>query len=380
MVQNVAIAGAGIGGLTLAVALRRRGIEAVVLESAPELAPLGAGLALQPNAMRALASLGIDQAVRAAGAAIARAAVLDQRGRLIGAEHDVAAMAALLGAPTVAVHRARLHQVLLDALGAHHVRLGARVTGLHAGADRVEVEIAGGTTVTTELLVGADGLRSMVRAQLLGDGEPRYAGYTSWRGVTQAGAVPPLPRMSESWGHGLRFGMVDIGHGETYWFAVANAPAQGRDGDVKAELLARFGDWHAPVRALIEATPPARILRTDICDRPPVRSWHRGRVVLLGDAAHPMTPNLGQGACQAVEDAVVLADRLAAEPDLERALLAYEGRRVPRANGMVTASRRFGAVAQWGNPLAVGLRNAGLRLVPASVAASQLRKTLDFRL
>src|SRR4051812_22355116 len=156
MIQNVVIAGAGIGGLTLAVALARRGIEAVALESAPELAPLGAGLALQPNAMRALAHLGLDQAVRGAGAEITRAAILDPTGRGIGAEPDGGAMTAALGAPTIALHRARLHRALLETAGAERVRLGARVVGFREHDDGVEVALADGSSVTGELLVGAD--------------------------------------------------------------------------------------------------------------------------------------------------------------------------------------------------------------------------------
>jgi 2-polyprenyl-6-methoxyphenol hydroxylase-like FAD-dependent oxidoreductase len=380
MSRQILIAGAGIGGLTLAVALRRRGREVTVLEGARELAPVGAGLALQPNAMKALAHLGLAETVAAAGARLDRAGVLDRKGRALGAPIDVVAMARELGAPTIAVHRARLHQVLLEAAGAERVRLAARVLGFEERAGAVEVRVEGGTTLTGALLVGADGLRSAVRAQLLGAEEPRYAGYTTWRGVTPAGSVAPLGRMSESWGRGERFGMADIGQGEIYWFAVADAPAGEKDGDVKAELLARFRDWHDPIAEVIRTTPDARILRTDINDRPPIRSWHRGRVVLLGDAAHPMTPNLGQGACQAIEDAVVLADRLEAEPDLERALCAYEERRIRRANGMVLGARRLGAVAQWKNPLAVAVRNAGMRLVPAGMAAAQLRRSLDFQL
>jgi 2-polyprenyl-6-methoxyphenol hydroxylase-like FAD-dependent oxidoreductase len=380
VIGNVVIAGAGIGGLTLAAALRPRAENVTVLESAPELAPVGAGIALQPNAMKALAHLGLAADVAAAGALIERAALLDRDGRALGAEVDVGAVSRALGAPTLAFHRARLHRVLLAATGAERVRLGARVIGFVDGPAAVEVRLADGSSLAADLLVGADGLRSAVRAQLLGAEEPRYAGHTSWRGVTPAGALPPLPRMTESWGRGERFGMVNVGEGEIYWFAVADAPAGEKDIDLKAQLLARFGGWHSPVRQILDATPTERILRTDINDRPPVRSWHRGRVVLLGDAAHPMTPNLAQGACQAIEDAVVLADRLAAEPDLESALRAYEDRRVHRANAVVVGARRLGTVAQWKNALAVRLRDAGMRLVPASLAAARMRRSLDFRL
>jgi 2-polyprenyl-6-methoxyphenol hydroxylase-like FAD-dependent oxidoreductase len=379
MAEHVAVAGAGIGGLTLAIALGRRGLRVTVLESARELAPVGAGLSVQPNAMKALAHLGLAEAAAAAGRVISEAAYLDARGRLLSAV-DVAKVAAACGAPAIALHRARLHQLLLSAAAPAQVRLGAPVVGYEERGERVDVRLADGSTLGADLLVGADGLRSAVRAQLLADGEPRYAGYTSWRGVTPAGSVTAPARMSESWGRGERFGIVDTGHGEIYWFAVANAPAGGKDGDVHSELLARFGGWHDPIRAIIDATPAPQILRTDIRDRAPVQRWHQGRVVLLGDAAHPMTPNLGQGACQAIEDAVVLAERLGTEPDLELALAGYERRRVRRANGTVVGARRAGALAQWSHPVAVAVRDFAMRLLPASATAAQMRKLFRFEL
>jgi 2-polyprenyl-6-methoxyphenol hydroxylase-like FAD-dependent oxidoreductase len=183
-------------------------------------------------------------------------------------------------------------------------------------------------------------------------------------------------RTTESWGRGERFGIVPIGFGEIYWFAVADAPPNGRDLDVHRGLMARFAPWHAPIVAIIEATPADRIVRTDICDRPPTTRWHSGRVVLLGDAAHPMTPNLGQGAGQAIEDAVVLDASLASASTIEEALMRYEQRRVTRANGIVLASRRFGAVAQWSHPVAAWIRDRAMSLMPASLGVSQARKLM----
>jgi 2-polyprenyl-6-methoxyphenol hydroxylase-like FAD-dependent oxidoreductase len=194
--------------------------------------------------------------------------------------------------------------------------------------------------------------------------------------VTTAGTVARPALISESWGRGERFGIVDIGFREVYWFACADAPPGGLDVDVQAELRRRFGGWHAPIQELIEATPSAGIVRTDIYDRAPVRKWHDQRVVLLGDAAHPMTPNLGQGAGQAIEDAAVLDESLAGGGTVEEALLAYEQRRVRRANGIVRAARQLGAVAQWRHPAAAWLRNSLMRLVPASVGAAQARRLM----
>jgi 2-polyprenyl-6-methoxyphenol hydroxylase-like FAD-dependent oxidoreductase len=377
MRPTVAIAGAGIGGLTLAIALRRRGSPVTVLEREPELRPAGAGLGLGPNAIAAFDRLGLRSAIGRAGAAINRSAILDERGRLLGSEIDVSLLAQEIGAPQMALHRGRLHDALLESLGPNVVRLGIAVAGYERRGDRMVVRGASGESIECDLLVGADGLHSVVRAQLIADGAPRYAGYTSWRGVTASGSVEPPPRMSESWGRGERFGIVDIGFREIYWFAVANAPPGGVDGDVKRELSSRFADWHEPIAEIIAATPADRIVRTDICDRNPIECWHRDRVVLLGDAAHPMTPNLGQGACQAIEDAVVLDQCLAKESAIEPALLRYEARRRARANSIVLASRRVGVVAQWQHPVAVWLRSLGIRFMPPSVAMRQARHLMQ---
>lgn len=398
----IIISGAGIGGLTLAIALQQRGLPVRVLERTPVLAPVGAGLALQPNAMAVMKALGLADAVIAAGQPVARAAMLNQRGEALGREQDMAALSAPFGAPVVAIHRARLHRVLQDAVKPGTIELGIAVVDYEVRGGGAIVRCADGATQHSGLLVAADGLHSQVREKMIGDGEPTYSGYTSWRGVTTSGAGPRLERMSESWGRGERFGMVDIGHGEIYWFAVANAPPGEKDpdgkdpggqaNDVRTALLARFGGWHSPVKAVIEATPADRILRTDIADREPRARWHDGPVVLLGDAAHPMTPNLGQGACQAIEDAAALAEALGGRSpgvapnaagsgengenyeEIVAAVRRYEQQRVARANEVVRAARRFGAIAQWANPTAVWLRDLAMRVTPDRVARQQLER------
>lgn len=378
MVSDVVIAGAGIGGLTLAVALRRRGIRVRVFERARTFAAVGAGIALPANGVKALQTLRLGGAVTDGGMVVARTAILDSRGRQLGTEVDLTEVYEAMGASLVALHRARLHQILLDAVGPGVITAGAEVTSFERDDSSVHVTLADGQRVAAELLVGADGLHSNVRAQLLGRQAPVYSGYTSWRGVTSTGSVAVPDRTTESWGRGERFGIVPIGFGEIYWFAVADAAPNGRDVDVRRELHSRFGSWHAPIAAIIEATPPDRIVRTDICDRDPITRWHSGRVVLLGDAAHPMTPNLGQGAGQAIEDAVVLDACLASSaPTLEDALARYEERRVARANGIVRASRWFGAVAQWSHPVVAWIRNRAMSLMPASMAINQAKTLMQ---
>jgi 2-polyprenyl-6-methoxyphenol hydroxylase-like FAD-dependent oxidoreductase len=226
-----------------------------------------------------------------------------------------------------------------------------------------------------DVLIGADGLRSSVRAGLWGDRAPRYAGYTSWRGVAEYHhAELPLGTGVESWGHGARFGMTHIGGGRIYWFATRNTSVGGADSGsgAKADLLDCFGSWHAPIGALIEATDAWSIIRTDIFDRPPRRRWGRGRVTLLGDAAHPMTPNLGQGACLALEDAVVLADAVERHGAVAAALRAYEARRWMRAAAVTLQSRFVGWYAQQQRPGVCHVRDALIAGMPARMQVQQM--------
>lgn len=374
---RVIVAGGGIGGLAAAVALGRRGHEVEVIERAPELRPVGAGLTVQINAMRALAKLGLAEKVAQAGQIVRTAEIRNWDGESIS-QMNLTALSEELGAPCVGIHRAELHKILLDAL-ATPPRLGVTVTSFVEEKDQVVVKFSDGNSRTADLLIGADGLHSAVRAQLHQDGEPTYAGYTSWRGVCDNNGVTDPSTLIESWGDGSRFGLVPIGPGKMYWFAVADAPANERDGaDVKKELLARFGSWHREVKAAIEATAAERIFRTDISDRPVLKTWGRGRVTLLGDAAHPMTPNLGQGACMALEDAVVLDSALGEKSDPEAALRLYEDRRRERANTTVEMARKFGRMGQWSNSVARAVRNAVVHATPAAIAEKQVRWLYDF--
>lgn len=367
---RIAISGGGIGGLAAAIALRRAGFSAIeVHERAPEIREVGAALTLWSNALHALARLGLDAAVRAAGTEVAVGEFREPSGKVL-VSTPVAEVARELGAPCVCLHRADLQAILVRAAAGVALRLGSACAGVRA-ADSLEPRLLleGGGEVAADVVVGADGLRSAVRASLFGPAPPRYAGYPCWRAIARFRDERHLPRglAFETWGPGARFGAIGVGAERVYWFASVNEPEGGTDeGDPRRRLLERFGPWHAPIRALIESTPAESVQRLDILDRPPARTWGRGRVTLLGDAAHPTTPNLGQGACLAIEDAIVLADVLRGASDLASGLREYEARRRARTAAVVRRSRRLGAMGQLGSAVLCRVRNAAMRLSPKS--------------
>ena len=352
-----------------------------MIERVPEFRPSGAGLLVQINGMLALRHVGLDRAVRDHGVVIERASIRRHDGTVLS-EMPLSEVGAEYGMPMIGIHRRRLQRVLLDAVGAEHVRLGASVQTFAEDSTSVTLEIDGGEPENGAALVGADGLRSAVRRQLLGNDDLRYSGYTSWRGICPRESVPIGNEVTEVWGRGRRFGYVPVGPEEIYWFAVDNTPAGQTDPPDELKLLLRdlFTSFRDPVKPLIEATPTEDILRTDVYDRRPVREWGRGRATLLGDAAHPMMPDLGQGACQAIEDAVVLADRLFNTTSIESGFREYEQVRMNRTTRLVKGSLRFGRIAQWENPLACWLRDTLARSVPDRVSLRETRKLWAFDL
>lgn len=339
---RVIVIGGGIGGLTAAIALNRAGIPAAVYERAPELREVGAGITIWTNALKVLRKLGVGPAVEANGTPLRQSELRTWRGVVLS-EMNLSELETTYGVPTVGIHRADLQAALADHLGRQHIIPGAACIGFTQDADGVTARFANGREAKGEFLIGADGLNSAVRTQLLGPQKPRYAGYTAWRGVGHIDRPEvPVGMTMMALGRGSQFGYLPIGGGRTYWFATANVPPGGGDGPAgaKATLLARFQDWYAPIPAVLDATHESAIIRNDICDRPPVTNWTDGRVTLLGDAAHPTTPNLGQGACMAIESAWVLAECLKAGG--VNGLKAYQEKRFARTAEITNRSWSLG--------------------------------------
>ncbi len=373
--MRIVIIGGGIGGLAAALALRREGFEPAVYERAPKLLEVGAAIALWPNAFRVLERLGLGETILARAGRMRSVRWLGRGGREYNhftfPETD---------APAVALRRADLQGALLRALPAGSVHLDKTFAGFSEAGEEVRARFEGGTEVACDVLVGADGLHSRVRAQLLEDGEPVYRGYTVWRGVARLEhAALQMGTASEIYGEGQRFGVGPVGLGRTGWWATANEPlAAAESASEHAPKLSRlFEGWCAPVCELIAATPSENILRNAAYDRPAAARWGAGRVTMLGDAVHPMTPNLGQGGCVAVEDAAVLARCLAKYNDAYVALRIYESRRRARAERIALYSRLYGAFGQSDGRAATALRARLLSSVPEALGRRLLSFVFD---
>lgn len=334
MVRNVAIVGAGIGGLAAAIALRSRGIDVQVYEKARELRPVGAGLTLFPNGLKSLDAIApeIVEVLKGVGSQTRAVHLRHHTGEFI--VQTPVTLLERYGQPMLTLRWSRLQATLAAALPPEILHLGWRCTGFTQDADGVAVHFDDGATVQTDLLVGADGIHSTIRQHLVGDGPPRYTGRMSWRAVlTYRDERLPSNEATILTSGGKTFLITDVGDGYVFWSAgalCADDAVAAHPAAVKARLLEAFAGWAEPVPAIIAATAAADIVERPIWDRPPLARWSQGRVTLLGDAAHPMVPSLGQGGNTAFEDAVELAHCVWRAPDITTALADYEDRRIQR--------------------------------------------------
>ncbi len=373
------IIGAGIGGLATAIALHRRGIQVRVFEAANSLSPLGAGIIVPPNAMNILARYGLAEKVRDAGRQLDSFVILDRWGKSIS---SVSARYAVRGFSyqAVAIHRGALQQILLRALAVDAVSTGKSCVRISQHAQRVDVPFVDGTTASGEFVIGADGIRSAVRQSLFPHSGLRYSGQTCWRGV----AALTLPsawanQFTEIWGRCGVFGFVQINASQVYWYVTQRASLGGMD-DMQ-QVKQQLGRLHAasikPVAELIAQTDATQIIRNDLFDLAPLTSWMLGRAVLIGDAAHAMLPNLGQGGAQAIEDAWTLSQMLAAHPDPATAFAHFQAARDDRVRKLAKISRSLAQVSSLCNAPLSRLRNGLFRAIPAGLSARQFRDVYD---
>lgn len=373
--KTFAIIGGGIGGLTLAVALQKKGIPAVVYENATEIKPVGAGIVLAANAMKAFSELEMDNVVSDAGKVMKRVVIKDQKGNSLSFTDTNKVNRKFGLVNSVALHRADLHQILLNHILPGSLRRGKGLVDLSQNEDGITLYFNDGTSAHADYVIAADGIHSIVRKKFLPASQIRYSGYTCWRGVLSE-LTPGLntEEASESWGAGKRFGIVPLTDKRVYWFATVNALPNDKDlasfGPIELEKL--FKDFHSPISDIIRNTRHTNIIKNDIIDLVPVKQFSFGSIVLLGDAAHATTPNLGQGACLAIEDAVVLANCIESHEDPKLAFAEFERKRIPRTTQIVNTSYQLGKIGQWKNPFLIRVRNTMMKLAPERITDKQL--------
>jgi 2-polyprenyl-6-methoxyphenol hydroxylase-like FAD-dependent oxidoreductase len=367
--KQILVIGAGISGLATAVALQRRNHEVTVIEERTETSS-GAGISIWPNALAALDEIGVGNAVREAGGRVTAGALRWRDGTWL--RHPTPErLVKALGEPLVVIRRSALTKVLADALADGTVHTGLSAVELVATTDGVRLALSDSTMREAAAVIGADGTRSIVARHLNGALAHRYTGYTAWRGMASHAIDPDIA--GEVLGPGVEFGHVPLGADRTYWFATERAPA----GHVAPEgelsyLRARFASWADPIPAVLAATDPDDVLRNDLYDRDQARQWSRGPVVVVGDAAHPMRPHLGQGGCQGLEDAAVLARFVDADDNLAAAFARFAAFRRPRVRSLVRESKLIGQMVNMRPGFLSGLASRATVLMPEALVTRHL--------
>src|SRR5688572_7718092 len=382
--KRFAIIGGGIGGLSLAIAMQRKGFQVTVYENAPSIKPLGAGLGLAANAVRAFMEIGISEDVLEAGAVLKKVSIKNQQGKVLAQTDSQKISRKYNVVNNFTIHRADLHDVLLRHLNEGSLQLGRGCVDFVQNKSAVKLTFQDGSISEADYVIACDGVHSLFRKKLLPESTPRYAGYTCWRAVIDnVPAAVDLNETSETWGAGSRFGIAPLNNNRLYWFACINAPENDqkkRSYGIK-DLSKHFGEFHSPIPEILQHTKDQQLIWNDIIDIKPLKRFAFERILLMGDAAHATTPNMGQGACMAIEDAAILANTISDSQSVEQAFAAFERKRIHRTTTIVNESWQLGRVAQWENRLLISLRNTLLQLTPSSVAEKQIRfiQNVSFR-
>ncbi len=369
--MKVTVIGAGIGGLTTTIALKQKGFEVEIFEATPKFKKAGSGINLALNAMQVYKRLGLYNEILKLGSYTNKMAITDEKLKPLSVI-DLKQFEKKHNVKSVAIHRADLHQILLDNLSDTSIHLGKKLKSLQQTESEINLQFEDGTTHKSNILVGADGIHSKVRNSIFSNTKLRTAKQICWRGIANINLPEKYQtELHEPWGKGKRFGFVAINKNEYYWYALANYKKDYRAEYSGMDLVDFYSGFHPIIGRIIKATPKESILTNEMIDLKPIDSWYKKSVCLVGDSAHATTPNLGQGACQAIESALVLANCLAKHKSIANAFAAYQSIRIKKAIDVVNTSWRIGKMAHLENSLAIKLRNFVLRITPQKIATKQ---------
>lgn len=371
--MKILINGGGIAGLTCAIAMTKLGFEVEVFEVASEIKPAGAGIVIQSNAIKALEYLNIADKIIECANPINQLAILDENGKVINNQKPSSLTSELFAG--LAIHRHTLHKILAEYLPPKALFTNKKVTTIFDNNEKVVLLFEDGSSVEGDYLISADGINSIIRQLLIPDSKPKYAGYICWRSVVDNSTLN-IKSATESWGSKGRFGIVPINENKLYWYATVNSHQY----DVKINhyslknLKEHFSDYHSPVGEILDLSSDEKLIKNPICDIKPISQFAFNRILLIGDAAHATTPNLGQGACQAIEDVMVIHQEISSGKTLPDAFKSFERRRIKKAKFIIETSRKLGAIGQIENKLLIALRNMIFKLTPNFVTEHQFKK------
>ena len=369
--MKIAIIGGGITGLTTALVLIKKGLACNVYENADSLGEVGAGIWMQPNAMKILDYLEIGNQVRKSGMELNQVEITNQN-LIPFIETDENLVTDSLNNKIISIHRARLQKILFEALPPNTVHFGKKYIS-HENVDgKIQINFSD-NNLEADVLLGADGINSLVRKNLF-PSELRFSGQTCWRGVAQLKLKKEyIANGKEVWGNNIRFGFANISSTEVYWFAVSKSLANEKEDKVKRKdnLLKKYHSFHPLISEIIQNTENDKIIRHDINDLKRLDTWHQSNVCLLGDAGHATTPNMGQGAGQGIEDAYYIGQYLSQNTSSDKAFIQFEKARRKKVDYVVNNSWMFGKMAH--SYFGRIIMKAIMKLTPQKVLLKQLQ-------
>ncbi|MCK0132646.1 FAD-dependent monooxygenase [Flavobacteriaceae bacterium F08102] len=369
--KKIAIIGGGIAGLTFARSLTREDYEIHIFEKKESFKEIGAAISVFPNALCVMDDLGLLEEILQNSGQFKTVYLKTSKGKILSKSKPKSDY------PVICIHRADLHGILLKNIEANIYNDFTLKNIVHLGNGQVTIQFENGENKVFDAVIGADGIHSEVRKHIINDGEPIFRGYNIWRGVVKANFE--IGYGSETYGKGKRVGIVPIKDGVYGWWATCNEAFLQDDSPegTKQKLKRLFGNWHHPIPELIENTE--EILKNSLTDRIPHSGWTKGNITLIGDAAHPTTPNLGQGGCIAIEGAYLLAKCINKYGLSPKAYEVYEKYQFPRSKEIVNESLKLGKIGQISNPILIALRNVLFKITPSSIAMRMIDKYFSYR-